>query len=80
MFHNHRFLEEELSRRYREAAPATLAVLQERCDAVSSELAAADVRLRAAADVGSLRRAGEALSRSESSRLIARVLCSKAED
>ncbi|MEW5303991.1 MAG: hypothetical protein WDW38_003211 [Sanguina aurantia] len=52
-----RFLEEELSRRYREAAPATLAVLQERCDAVSSELAAADVRLRATADVASLRRA-----------------------
>jgi hypothetical protein len=51
-----RFLEEELSRRYREAAPATLALLQERCDAVSGELAAAEMRLRAAEDVGALRR------------------------
>lgn len=52
-----RFLEEELSRRYREAAPATLALLQERCDAVSAELMAAEIRLKAAEDVGALRRA-----------------------
>lgn len=53
----HRFLEEELSRRYREAAPATLALLQERCDAVSTELMAAEIRLKSAEDVGALRRA-----------------------
>ncbi|KAG2439371.1 hypothetical protein HXX76_004729 [Chlamydomonas incerta] len=52
-----KFLEEELSRRYREAAPATLALLQERCDAVSSELMAAEIRLKSAEDVGALRRA-----------------------
>ncbi|GLI64442.1 hypothetical protein VaNZ11_007713 [Volvox africanus] len=52
-----KFLEEELSRRYREAAPATLALLQERCDAVSAELMAAEIRLKAAEDVGALRRA-----------------------
>ncbi|KXZ53084.1 hypothetical protein GPECTOR_8g76 [Gonium pectorale] len=52
-----KFLEEELSRRYREAAPATLALLQERCDAVSAELAASEIRLKAAEDVGALRRA-----------------------
>ncbi|GIL90629.1 hypothetical protein Vretimale_15765 [Volvox reticuliferus] len=51
-----KFLEEELSRRYREAAPATLALLQERCDAVSAELMAAEIRLKAAEDVGALRR------------------------
>ncbi|KAG2453440.1 hypothetical protein HYH02_001663 [Chlamydomonas schloesseri] len=52
-----KFLEEELSRRYREAAPATLALLQERCDAVSAELMAAEIRLKSAEDVGALRRA-----------------------
>ncbi|GLC43138.1 hypothetical protein PLESTM_001434900 [Pleodorina starrii] len=52
-----KFLEEELSRRYREAAPATLALLQERCDMVSGELMQAEIRLKAAEDVGALRRA-----------------------
>ena len=53
-----RFLEEELARRYRDAAPATLALLQERCEAVAQELIAADRKLQAAGDVVSLRRAG----------------------
>lgn len=52
------FLEEELARRYRDAAPATLALLQERCEAVARELIAADRRLQEAGDVASLRRAG----------------------
>lgn len=53
-----RFLEEELARRYREAAPATLALLQEKCSAVAAELMAADSRLRNAEDVGAMRKAG----------------------
>ncbi|WIA29612.1 hypothetical protein OEZ86_012099 [Tetradesmus obliquus] len=53
-----RFLEDELARRYREAAPATLALLQERCEALAKELLAADGRLQACKDVAALRRAG----------------------
>jgi hypothetical protein len=52
-----RFLEEELAARYRDAAPATLAVLQERCAAVGADLEAAEARLRRAGDVAALRRA-----------------------
>eukprot|EP00887_Chlorella_sp_A99_P005155 scaffold40.g5155.t1 len=52
-----KFLEEELARRYRDAAPATLALLQERCEAVAKELIAADAKLREAGDVAALRRA-----------------------
>lgn len=51
-----RFLEEELARRYRDAAPATLALLQERCESVARELIAADKKLAEAGDVVSLRR------------------------
>ena len=53
-----RFLEEELAQRYRDAAPATLALLQERCEAVAQELISADRKLQEAGDVVSLRRAG----------------------
>lgn len=53
-----RWLEEELARRYRDAAPATLALLQERCEGAAAELVAAESRLQAAEDVTSLRRAG----------------------
>lgn len=53
-----RFLEEELARRYRDAAPATLALLQERCELVAKELMAAGRKLEEAGDVVSLRRAG----------------------
>lgn len=53
-----RFLEEELARRYRDAAPATLALLQERCESVARELIAADKKLAEAGDVVSLRRTG----------------------
>ncbi|KAJ7561344.1 hypothetical protein O6H91_03G024700 [Diphasiastrum complanatum] len=52
-----RYLEIELQRRYREAAPSTLALLERRCEEVASELASADAKLVAAADVVSLRRA-----------------------
>ena len=52
-----RYLEDDLAARYRDAAPATLALLQERCVAVAAELNAAEDRLRRAGDVGSLRRA-----------------------
>eukprot|EP00775_Hariotina_reticulata_P011152 gene11152-11304_t len=53
-----RFLEDELARRYREAAPATLALLQERCEVMARELLEVDGRLQACLDVAALRRAG----------------------
>ncbi|KIY98072.1 hypothetical protein MNEG_9891 [Monoraphidium neglectum] len=59
-----RFLEEELARRYREAAPATLALLQERCEAVAKELIALEARIQSCSDVASLRRAGMAYAAS----------------
>ena len=48
----------EWARRYREAAPATLALLQERCEALARELLAADTGLRERSDVVALRSAG----------------------
>lgn len=51
------YLEDELAKRYRESAPATLSLLQERCEAVAGELVAAEEALAAAEDVAALRRA-----------------------
>ena len=56
-----RYLEEELQRRYRDAAPSTLTVLQQRCELVAAELAAAEQNLLNASDVPALRRAGARL-------------------
>ena len=53
-----RYLEEELAQKYRDAAPATLALLQDRCSQLSTELALAESKLHAMQDVASLRTAG----------------------
>ena len=53
-----RYLEEELAKKYRDAAPATLALLQDRCSQLSAELALAESKLHAMQDVTSLRTAG----------------------
>jgi hypothetical protein len=58
-----RYLEDDLARRYRDAAPATLALLQERCNTLAGELKASESRLSNMQDVASLRRIGEALAR-----------------
>ena len=55
-----RYLEEELAQRYRDAAPATLTLLQRRCEDVAAELVAAEQQLASASDVPSLRRTGTA--------------------
>jgi len=52
-------LEEELQRRYRDAAPSTLTVLQQRCELIAAELAAAEQNLANANDVPALRKAGQ---------------------
>lgn len=49
------FLEDELAARYRDAAPATLTLLHQRCAAVEAELKAAEKRLHCASDVAALR-------------------------
>ena len=59
-----RFLEEELARKYKEAAPATLAILQQRCDDVTASLTSVGARLSAVSDVASLRKAGQLQSHS----------------
>ncbi|PIA36634.1 hypothetical protein AQUCO_03300082v1 [Aquilegia coerulea] len=50
------YLEEELQKRYKEAAPATLALLEQRCDEVSIDLGRMDSKIRATSDVAHLRR------------------------
>lgn len=50
------YLESELQRRYKEAAPATLALLEERCNEVTAELARMDFKIQATSDVAHLRR------------------------
>ncbi|BDA44188.1 Dynamin-related protein 5A [Coccomyxa sp. Obi] len=51
-----RFLEEELARRYRDAAPATLALLHERSNSLAAELAQSESKLHDMQDTASLRR------------------------
>ncbi|KDP20233.1 hypothetical protein JCGZ_08632 [Jatropha curcas] len=50
------YLESELQKRYKEAAPATLALLEQRCGEVSNELAKMDSKIQATSDVAHLRR------------------------
>ncbi|XP_015583690.1 dynamin-related protein 5A isoform X2 [Ricinus communis] len=50
------YLESELQKRYKEAAPATLALLEERCCQVTTELAKMDSKIQATSDVAHLRR------------------------
>lgn len=50
------FLESELQKRYKEAAPATLALLEQRCGEVTAELAKMDAKILATSDVAHLRR------------------------
>ncbi|XP_065862100.1 dynamin-related protein 5A [Euphorbia lathyris] len=50
------FLESELQKRYKEAAPATLALLEQRCGDITTELARMDSKIQATSDVSHLRR------------------------
>ncbi|KAI4984690.1 hypothetical protein ZWY2020_017320 [Hordeum vulgare] len=51
-----KYLESELQKRYKEAAPATLALLGQRCSDVSMDLSRLDSKLQATSDVSQLRR------------------------
>ncbi|RZC50908.1 hypothetical protein C5167_019342 [Papaver somniferum] len=50
------YLESELQKRYRESAPATLALLEQRCDEVTTDLARIESKIRATSNVAYLRR------------------------
>lgn len=50
------YLEAELQKRYKEAAPATLALLEQRCGDLNIELAHMEFKLQATSDVSLLRR------------------------
>ncbi|KAJ8616607.1 hypothetical protein MRB53_035979 [Persea americana] len=49
------FLESELQKKYKEAAPSTLALLEQRCGEVTAELAHVESKLQATSDVAHLR-------------------------
>nr|XP_043626693.1 dynamin-related protein 5A-like [Erigeron canadensis] len=50
------YLEAELQKRYKEAAPATLALLEQRCSEVTDQLNTMDSKIQATSDVAHLRR------------------------
>ncbi|XP_076903647.1 dynamin-related protein 5A-like [Bidens hawaiensis] len=60
------YLESELQKRYKEAVPATLALLEQRCSEVNTELNSMDTKIKATSDVAHLRR---------SSMLFASAIC-----
>ncbi|KAI3702844.1 hypothetical protein L6452_28597 [Arctium lappa] len=60
------YLESELQKRYKEAAPATLALLEQRCNEVTADLNSMDSKIQATSDVAHLRR---------SSMLFASAIC-----
>uniref|UniRef100_A0A2N9F5P2 Dynamin-type G domain-containing protein n=1 Tax=Fagus sylvatica TaxID=28930 RepID=A0A2N9F5P2_FAGSY len=50
------YLESELHKRYKDAAPATLALLEQRCCEVTAELANMESKIQATSDIAHLRR------------------------
>ncbi|KVI02260.1 dynamin-related protein 5A [Cynara cardunculus var. scolymus] len=60
------YLESELQKRYKEAAPATLALLEQRCNEVTADLNSMDSKIQATSDIAHLRR---------SSMLFASAIC-----
>ncbi|KAG2328203.1 hypothetical protein Bca52824_010931 [Brassica carinata] len=51
------FLESELQKRYKDAAPATLALLEQRCSEVTDDMLRMDMKIQATSDVAHLRKA-----------------------
>ncbi|KAK4398376.1 Dynamin-related protein 5A [Sesamum angolense] len=49
-------LESELQKKYKEATPATLAILEQRCSEVTADLARMETKIKATSDVAHLRR------------------------
>ncbi|KAG0492982.1 hypothetical protein HPP92_006380 [Vanilla planifolia] len=72
------FLEAELQKRYKEAAPATLALLEQRCSEVSAELGRVESKLQATSDVAHLRRSAMLHAASICSHVVANILLAHA--
>lgn len=67
-------LESELQRRYKEAAPATLALLEQRCSEVTSELLRMDSKLQATSDIAYLRRSAMLYVASISNHVVSNII------
>jgi hypothetical protein len=50
------YLESELQKKYKEAAPSTLALLEQRCSEVTCDLAGLDSKIEATSDISHLRK------------------------
>jgi len=70
-----KYLESELQKRYKEAAPATLALLEQRCSEVSMELTRLDSKLQATSDVSQLRRSAMLHAASICTHLVLQTEC-----
>lgn len=68
------YLESELQKRYKEAAPATLALLEQRCVEVSSELCRMDSKIQATSDIAHLRRSAMLYTASISNHVVSSFL------
>lgn len=67
------YLESELQKRYKEAAPATLALLEQRCSDVTSELDKMDSKIQATSDVSQLRRSAMLYAASISNHVVSNL-------
>lgn len=64
------YLESELQKRYKEAAPSTLALLEQRCSEVTAELTRMEVKIQGTSDVAHLRRSAMLHTASLSNHLV----------
>ncbi|KAE8723496.1 Dynamin-related protein 5A [Hibiscus syriacus] len=72
------YLESELQKRYKKAAPATLALLEQRCSEVNIEPARLDSKIQATSDVSHLRKSAMMHAASISNHVVANILLAKA--
>jgi len=70
-----KYLESELQKRYKEATPATLALLEQRCTDVSMDLTRLDSKLQATSDVSQLRRSAMLHAASICTHLVLQTQC-----
>lgn len=68
------YLESELQKRYREAAPATLSLLEQRCREVTMELTRLDAKIQATSDISQLRKSAMLYAASISNHIVSYLL------
>lgn len=67
------FLESELQKRYKDAAPATLALLEQRCSEVTDDMLRMDMKIQATSDVAHLRKAAMLYMASISNHVVSKL-------